>query len=85
MRLAEFIRQNMEKILVEWEAFAATLLPAAESMTPLALRNHAKYILDAVARTSPRLRLVRSSRRNPRAGPPRCLMRRRRRRRRMPS
>lgn len=37
MRLAEFILHNMEAILAEWEAFAATLLPAAAGMTPLAL------------------------------------------------
>lgn len=49
MRLAEFILDNMESILAEWEAFAATMRPAAESMTPLALRNHAQYILEAVA------------------------------------
>ena len=29
MRLAEFIPLNMEAILVQWEVFAATLLPAA--------------------------------------------------------
>lgn len=49
MRLAEFIRQNMEAILAEWEAFAATLLPASAGMTPLALRDHAQSILEAVA------------------------------------
>ena len=50
MRLADFILRNMESILVEWEAFAATLFPAAASMTPLALRDHAKEILEAVAK-----------------------------------
>ncbi len=50
MRLAEFILRDMEAILVEWEAFAATQLPAAAEMTPLALRNRAKQILEAVAR-----------------------------------
>ena len=49
MRLADFILRDMESILVEWEAFAATLFPAAASMTPLALRDHAKPILEAVA------------------------------------
>ena len=49
MRLADFILRDMESIVVEWEAFAATLLPAAASMTPLALRDHAKQILEAVA------------------------------------
>src|SRR4051794_16717067 len=50
MRLAEFILQNMEAILAEWEAFAATLVPAANGMTPLALRDHAQPLLEAVAR-----------------------------------
>jgi signal transduction histidine kinase len=49
MRLAEFIPRNMEAILVEWEAFATTLHPAATSMTSLALRDHAQQILEAVA------------------------------------
>jgi signal transduction histidine kinase len=40
----------MEAILAEWEAFAATLLPAAEGMTRLALRDHAQAILEAVAK-----------------------------------
>jgi signal transduction histidine kinase len=46
MRLAEFILHNMEAILAEWEAFAATLLPAALGMPPL----HAQPILEAVAK-----------------------------------
>lgn len=49
MRLAEFIPRNMEAILVQWEAFASTLAPAATNMTPLALRDHAQQILAAVA------------------------------------
>ena len=50
MRLADFILRDMENILVEWEAFAGTLFPAAASMTPLALRDDAKEILEAVAK-----------------------------------
>ena len=49
MRLAEFIPRNMEAILVQWEVFATTLHPAATNMTPLALRDHAQQILEAVA------------------------------------
>jgi hypothetical protein len=49
MRLAPFIRGNMEPILAHWEAFAATLLPAASGLTSLALRDHAAQILNAVA------------------------------------
>lgn len=50
MRLTDFILQNMETILEEWEAFAATMLPAAAGMTSLALRDDAKPILEAVAK-----------------------------------
>lgn len=50
MRLAEFILTDMETILAEWEMFAATQLPAAVSMTSLALRDHARQILEAVAK-----------------------------------
>lgn len=50
MRLAQFILDNMETILAEWEAFAATLLPAASGLPSLALRDHAQHILQAVAK-----------------------------------
>jgi len=49
MRLSTFIRDNMETILLEWEAFARTLLPAAGTMSSLALRDHARQMLAAVA------------------------------------
>jgi signal transduction histidine kinase len=49
MRLPDFILHQMEAVLAEWETFAATLLPAAKGMTPLALRDHAKQILEAIA------------------------------------
>jgi signal transduction histidine kinase len=48
MTLAQFITENLEEILVEWEAFAASLLAPGEVMTPLALRDHAKQILQAI-------------------------------------
>ena len=47
--LSGFIRQNMDAIVAEWEAFARTLLPAAATTTSLALRDHAKPILQAIA------------------------------------
>ncbi|HYQ92907.1 MAG TPA: sensor histidine kinase, partial [Candidatus Competibacteraceae bacterium] len=50
MRLDDFILSNMETILAEWEAFAATLLPAAGTMATLALRDHAPQILEAIAK-----------------------------------
>ena len=48
MRLGPFIQQNMEAILVEWEAFATTLYPPTAKMTSLALRDHAEKILLAI-------------------------------------
>ncbi|WP_026072405.1 sensor histidine kinase [Nodosilinea nodulosa] len=48
MRLADFILENIESILMEWEAFARSLTPGAE-MTKLALRNAAGLILNATA------------------------------------
>ncbi|CAE6723796.1 Adaptive-response sensory-kinase SasA [Paraburkholderia domus] len=50
MRLADFILRDMETIVVQWEAFAGTLLPAAANMKSLALRDHAQQILQAVAK-----------------------------------
>ena len=50
MRLADFIVRDMETILVQWETFAATLLPAAVDLKSLALRDHAQQILLAVAK-----------------------------------
>lgn len=49
MRLAEFIADNIEVILAEWEVFAASLQPEA-NMTSLALRDHAPQILEAVVK-----------------------------------
>lgn len=49
MRLADFIDANLAPILAEWEAFAATLLPAAAGLDPVALRDHAEQMLQAVA------------------------------------
>ncbi len=40
----------MEEILSEWEAFAATLLPAAIDMNSDSLRHHAEQILRAVCK-----------------------------------
>jgi signal transduction histidine kinase len=49
MKLSTFIRSNIETILVEWESFARTLQPKDGQMSPLALRDHAKLILLAIA------------------------------------
>lgn len=50
MHISEFISQNMERILVEWEAFAATFGAAADKMSSEELRDHAKQILEFVAK-----------------------------------
>ncbi len=47
--LAEFIRDNTEPILVEWETFARAL-PMAAAMDIAALRDHAKEMLTVIAR-----------------------------------
>jgi hypothetical protein len=49
MKLSRFIIENLEEILIEWEAFARSLLSLGQVMTPLALRNHGKEILRAIA------------------------------------
>lgn len=48
MRLSRFLTENLEEILVEWEAFAASL-SQEQVMTSLALRDHASEILRAIA------------------------------------
>jgi signal transduction histidine kinase len=48
--LSGFIDQHMDEIVAEWEVFARTLLPAAGTMPALALRDHAKPILQTIAR-----------------------------------
>lgn len=49
MRLAEFILDNIEPILMEWEKFARSLLPGTH-MTIVALRDDAGSILRATVR-----------------------------------
>lgn len=49
MRLADFIDEHAEAILREWEAFAATLLPAAAGLQSQELRDHAGEMLAAIS------------------------------------
>ncbi len=49
MRLADFILQHMEEILVRWEEFAGGL-PNARLMSLAELRDHAEQILRAVCK-----------------------------------
>src|ERR1700730_16072033 len=50
MRLADFIKRDMETILSEWETFAAAQLPAAADMDSLALRNDVEQLLHAIVK-----------------------------------
>ena len=50
MRLSDFIRQHVDRIVDEWEQFAKSITPAADNMERVALRDHAKEILLAAAR-----------------------------------
>lgn len=49
MRFSAFIKQNLDQIIAEWETYARTLLPAAKTMSVLALRDHCRGILLAIA------------------------------------
>ena len=49
MRLSEFILENREPILAEWETFARTCTPASAGMDILALRDHANEMLTVIA------------------------------------
>jgi signal transduction histidine kinase len=49
LRLADFIRQNVEEIVAEWITFAQTRTPASDSMSDLALKDHIVEILTFVA------------------------------------
>lgn len=49
VKLSRVINEHTAEIVAEWESFARTQLPAAAVMSDLALRNHAAYILEAIA------------------------------------
>ncbi|MGF6761333.1 hypothetical protein P3T24_001646 [Paraburkholderia sp. GAS33] len=51
MRLADFISQGMEPILAQWEAFAASLLPAAANIESPGSRDQAEQIRTPWQRT----------------------------------
>ena len=48
MKFSAFIEANLDAIVADWEAFARTLVPAATSMSDLALRNQSREILLAI-------------------------------------
>lgn len=49
MTLSDFIENNIERLLSDWEEFAKTHLPAAGMLSPEQLRDGAEAILRAVA------------------------------------
>ena len=49
MKLSSFIFDNVNAIVDEWERFARTLLPVGKTMTRLALRDHCRDMLLAIA------------------------------------
>ena len=50
MRLADFIDNHVDRILVEWVAFAATSGPAGQAMDLAALQDHARSMLNTIAK-----------------------------------
>jgi signal transduction histidine kinase len=50
MTLSQFITNNIEAIVAEWQSFAMTMEPAALTMSARSLRDHAKPILRAIAK-----------------------------------
>ena len=49
MKLSAFINDSLDEIVADWEAFARTL-PAGQTMSALALRDHSREILLAIAK-----------------------------------
>jgi signal transduction histidine kinase len=49
MRLADFIRANVDPIVAEWVKFAQTRTPASDDMTDLALKDHIVELLKFIA------------------------------------
>jgi signal transduction histidine kinase/ActR/RegA family two-component response regulator len=49
MRLADFIFEQTETILQDWDSFAKTVEPVADGMTAKELRNHAAEMLKCIA------------------------------------
>lgn len=48
--MASFLTEHLDEIVAEWETFAKTLTPAAATMDSLALRDHARQMLEAIAK-----------------------------------
>ncbi len=50
MRLSSFINENTKVIIKEWENFAKTLMPAADNMSQLQLKDHIDQLLFFIAK-----------------------------------
>ena len=50
MRLSQFIQENLESILIEWETFARSLFKSEEMPSTIILRDHARLILLAISK-----------------------------------
>jgi len=48
-RMTSFINEHMDEIIAEWESFARTVSPASATMDNVALRDHVKQMLQAIA------------------------------------
>ncbi len=48
--MKSFILEHMDEIVAEWEAFARTVSPASATMDSMALRDHVKQMLQAIAK-----------------------------------
>ena len=48
MRLASFIRKNLEPLLLDWAEYASTRLPIAQGLQKKALRDSAAELLEAI-------------------------------------
>lgn len=49
VRLADFIRDNVEALVSEWSEFAKTRRPASDTMEPLALQDHIRGLLEFIS------------------------------------
>ena len=49
LRLGDFIIEQMESILVQWEIFAKTIKPQGVKMDKADLRDHAAFMLQTIA------------------------------------
>ena len=48
--VASFVLEHMDEIVAEWESFARNLSPETAKMDSWALRDHAKPMLEAIAK-----------------------------------